>query len=53
MRPEEAIEGIRNAGGIAVLAHPSYGDGSQIIVGSQMEERLQRLLEMGIQGLEA
>ena len=53
VRPEEAIEGIRNAGGIAVLAHPSYGDGSQIIVGSQMEERLQRLLEMGIQGLEA
>lgn len=53
VRPEEAIEGIRGAGGIAVLAHPSYGDGGQIIVGAEMEERVQRLKEMGLQGLEA
>ncbi len=53
VRPEEAIQGIREAGGISVLAHPSYGDGDQLILGDEMDARLQRLIPMGLQGLEA
>ena len=30
VRPEEAIEGILSAGGIPVLAHPSYGRGDEL-----------------------
>lgn len=52
VRPEEAIEGILGAGGIPVLAHPCFGDGDQLIVGKEMEARLQRLIEMGLQGME-
>lgn len=53
VRPEEAIAGILGAGGIPVLAHPCFGDGDQLIVGKEMEARLQRLMEMGVQGMEA
>lgn len=53
VRPEDAIKGILDAGGITVLAHPSYGNGDQIIVGGQMEERLERLIGFGLQGVEA
>lgn len=53
VRPEEAIKGILGAGGIPVLAHPCFGDGDQLIVGEEMEARLQRLLAMGVQGMEA
>lgn len=52
VRPEEAIEGILGAGGIPVLAHPCFGDGDQLIVGEEMEARLRRLMEMGLQGVE-
>lgn len=52
VRPEEAIEGILGAEGIPVLAHPSYGSGDQIIVGEEMEQRICRLKEYGLQGLE-
>ena len=52
IRPEEAIQGILNSGGIPVLAHPSYGDGDQLILGEEMEARIVRLKEMGLQGLE-
>lgn len=52
VRPEEAIEAILGAGGIPVLAHPCFGDGDQLIVGEEMEARLQRLIEMGVQGME-
>ena len=52
VRPEEAIQGILGAGGIPVLAHPCFGDGDQLIVGEEMETRLHRLLEMGVQGME-
>ena len=50
--PEEAIETILASGGIPILAHPSYGDGSQLIVGQEMEDRLKKLLEFGLAGLE-
>ena len=53
VRPEEAIEGILKAGGIPVLAHPSYGSGDQIIIGDEMDQRLRRLMDFGLQGVEA
>ena len=53
IRPEEAICGIRSAGGIPVLAHPFFGDGGQLIFGEDMHKRLVRLIEFGIQGVEA
>ena len=53
VRPEQAIEGILNAGGIPVLAHPSYGRGDALIIGTEMENRVKRLVRMGIKGLEA
>lgn len=51
--PEEAIRSILESGGIPVLAHPSFGDGDQLIQGEEMERRLQRLMGFGLQGLEA
>lgn len=53
VRPEEAIDSIIAAGGIPVLAHPFFGDGGQLILGDEMEERLIRLMGFGIQGVEA
>ncbi len=53
LRPEEAIRAILGAGGIPVLAHPFYGDGDQLILGDEMEKRLQRLSEFGLRGVEA
>ena len=53
VHPKEAIEGILKSGGIPVLAHPSYGDGDQLIIGEEMEQRLLRLMDFGLKGLEA
>lgn len=53
VRPEEAIESILGAGGIPVLAHPTYGSGDQVIIGDEMDERLKRLIGFGLQGVEA
>jgi predicted metal-dependent phosphoesterase TrpH len=53
IRPEEAIQGILDSGGIPVLAHPSYGSGDQLILGEEMDRRLRRLMEFGLRGLEA
>ena len=53
VRPEEAIGGILSAGGIPILAHPSYGSGDQIIIGEEMDGRLRRLMEYGLRGVEA
>ncbi len=52
IRPEEAIQGILGAGGIPVLAHPSYGSGDQLILGDEMDRRIRRLMEYGLKGLE-
>ena len=51
--PEEAIQDILASGGVPVLAHPSYGDGDQIIVDDEMEERIKRLIGYGLKGVEA
>ncbi len=53
VRPENAIAGILGSGGIPVLAHPAYGSGDQIILGEEMERRLQKLISFGLRGLEA
>lgn len=53
IRPEQAIEAILEGGGIPILAHPSYGDGDQLVLGKEMEERICRLMEFGLKGLEA
>lgn len=53
VRPEEAIEGILDGGGIPVLAHPSYGNGDQLILGEEMDLRLRRLVDYGLRGMEA
>ncbi len=53
IRPEEAIQSILDSNGVPVLAHPSYGDGDQIIVGDVMAERMKRLVGYGLKGVEA
>ena len=53
VRPEEAIEGILSAGGIPVLAHPSFGSGNELVFGENMNRRLKRLTGFGLQGVEA
>ena len=51
--PKTAIAAIRKSGGISVLAHPSFGDGNQLIRGEEMNRRLKRLTEYGLGGVEA
>ncbi|MBE5958024.1 MAG: PHP domain-containing protein [Lachnospiraceae bacterium] len=51
--PRRAIQAILDSKGIPVLAHPFYGNGEQLIVGKEMEERLNRLIKMGLKGVEA
>ena len=53
VRPEQAIEGILNSGGIPVLAHPFYGSGDELILGEEIESRLRRLIGFGLCGIEA
>lgn len=53
VRPETAIRGILDSGGIPVLAHPAYGRGDELILGEEMERRLRRLTDFGLQGMEA
>lgn len=53
IRPEEAIQGILESGGIPVLAHPTFGDGEQLIMGEEMEERIKELIGYGLEGIEA
>lgn len=53
LRPEEAISGILASGGIPVLAHPCYGSGDQLILDQDLAQRVDRLREMGLMGLEA
>ena len=53
LKPEAAIKGIIDGGGIPVLAHPAFGNGEQMIVGKEMSRRLDRLKGFGLQGVEA
>ena len=53
LRPEQAISGIVAAGGIPVLAHPFYGSGDELILGKEMTDRLEHLMQYGLRGIEA
>ncbi len=53
LTPEEAIAGILAGGGIPVLAHPTYGNGDQLILSEDMDRRLRRLTGFGLRGVEA
>lgn len=53
VRPEEAIKAILDSGGVPVLAHPFYGSGDQLILGTEMEDRLRKLIRFGLEGTEA
>ena len=52
VRPEQAIEGILKSGGIPVLAHPCYGSGDELILGEELEQRVCKLMNFGLQGVE-
>ena len=53
LSPGDAIAGILASGGVPVLAHPFFGSGDQLIVGDEMVRRLRRLMDFGLQGVEA
>lgn len=53
IRPEQAIQGILASGGIPVLAHPCYGSGDELIVGEELEQRICKLMDFGLLGVEA
>ena len=52
IRPEVAIQTILKSKGVPVLAHPIYGDGSQMILGDELKDRIERLIDFGLEGLE-
>lgn len=52
VRPEEAIRGIIEGGGIPILAHPVFGDGSQLIDSGELAGRIARLKGAGLAGVE-
>ncbi len=51
--PKTVIEGILAAGGVPVLAHPSYGSGDELILGDELRERVRKLKAYGLEGVEA
>lgn len=53
VKPEQAIKAILGAGGVPVLAHPPFGSGDQLILSDDMQKRLERLIGLGLQGVEA
>lgn len=53
VRPELAIQGILASGGVPVLAHPCYGSGDELILGDDLDRRVRRLMDLGLQGVEA
>ncbi len=50
--PRQAIQAIKQANGLAVLAHGIYGDGNQYLSDEELEYRVSSLKEMGLDGLE-
>jgi predicted metal-dependent phosphoesterase TrpH len=49
LSPEVAIRTIKGAGGLAILAHPSFN----LMMGEQFDELCQKFVRMGIDGFEA
>ena len=52
VRPEEALSGILDSGGVPVLAHPCFGSGDELILGEALDRRVRKLMDYGLQGLE-
>ena len=52
LSPELAIEAIRCSEGVAVLAHGIFSDGSIPLSEEQLRKRVERLQNVGLQGLE-
>ena len=52
MRPEDAVDAILGGNGIPVLAHGLFGDGAQLVSEEEMHERIVRLKDYGLKGLE-
>ncbi|MBE6564397.1 MAG: PHP domain-containing protein [Ruminococcaceae bacterium] len=48
----DAIDAIHRAGGVALLAHPLGGEGEARLSEAAFQDKLSRLLPMGIDGLE-
>lgn len=46
------IKAIKEAGGVAVWAHPLGGEGEPLLSDTEFETRLNKLVNIGIQGLE-
>ena len=52
IRPEIAITAILGSGGIPVLAHAPYGNGSQLVLDDALEHRVRKLIGFGLLGVE-
>ncbi|MCR5267317.1 MAG: PHP domain-containing protein [Lachnospiraceae bacterium] len=52
INPQRAIYAIKKSGGIPVLAHAVFGDGSQLLDEAELHRRIQELKGMGLMGLE-
>ena len=52
LRPEEAIDAILRADGVPVLAHGILADGSKHLTLEQITERVSRLKDAGLMGVE-
>lgn len=50
--PGSVIDTILHSGGIPVLAHPPYGDGEQYLAREELDDRVRRLKDCGLQGIE-
>lgn len=50
--PQRAIEAILESGGIPVLAHAVFGDGSQLLDEAELDRRIGELKDYGLRGLE-
>ena len=35
-----------------MLAHPAYGDGDQLIIGDELDKRIKKLKDFGLEGVE-
>ena len=50
--PEEVTGAIARSGGLSVLAHPLFGDGSLLLTEEELAQRLEPLMACGLKGME-
>ena len=53
VHPEDAIKSILAGGGIPVLAHGFFGSGDEDVSYEELVGRIERLMDFGLQGIEA